>query len=392
MPINAKNKRWAFLIVMSLLLGWGIVGWAHSSIPLTNDFIEYWSAGKLLLLGNDPYSAGQVLDMERGLGRSGAGPLIPFSPPWALTFMAPLALVNPHLSRVLWLFTTIALVGACTEWSWRLYDGGNSVGPLKWLVAILFAPTLTVLIIGQAGPLILAALISFLLLERERHDFLAGMLVMPAAIKPQLLYLFWIGLLVWACKYRRWAVPAGLGVALIISSALALAFDPAIFSQYFSLLRDPMLLDQPYPVLGGVLRLLFGVEKRWLQFVPAAFGLAWFVQYWRTCHRDWGWREHLPLLLLVSLVTTPYGWFFDQVVLLPVVMQCTIWVVRRRGAVAAWAAVAFVATNLIALAFIAVGLTTFWYVWIAPVWLLFYLVLRHYVSKPPVPASSSECC
>src|ERR1700719_1165544 len=134
MPINAKNKRWAFLIMISLLFGWEIVGLTYSSIPLTNDFIEYWSAGKLLLLGGDPYAAGRLLDMERALGKSGTSPLIPFSPPWALTFMAPLALVNPHLSRVLWLFTMIALVGACTEWSWRLYDGGNSGGPLKWLV------------------------------------------------------------------------------------------------------------------------------------------------------------------------------------------------------------------------------------------------------------------
>src|SRR5438309_24853 len=194
MPVIPNNKRWVLLITALLLLAWEIASLARSAILQTNDFVQYWSAGKLLLSGGDPYSPKQVLELERSLGKTGGIPLIPFSPPWALTFMAPLALIEPHLSRLLWLCATLAMVGACIEWSWRLYDGDNSKWRLKWLVGIAFAPTLTVLIIGQIGPLILFALITFLIFERRQQDFVAGMLVMPAGVKPQLLYLFWIAL------------------------------------------------------------------------------------------------------------------------------------------------------------------------------------------------------
>src|SRR5207245_7607297 len=135
------------------------------------------------------------------------------------------------------------------------------------------------------------------------------------------------------------------------------------------------VLYQAYPVLGGVLRLIFGMEKRWLQFIPAVLGLAWFLQYWRAHRDEWEWREHVPLLLLVSLVTTPYAWFFDQVVLLPVVMQCTIWLVRWRSSVAVQVAVAFAVSNLVCRLLLDNEIRTFWYVWIAPVWLILYLVL-----------------
>ncbi len=377
MGVNANNKRrWALLGIALIILGWEIASLARSPLLQTNDFVQYWSAGKLLLLGDNPYSPGRVLELERSLGRPGDIPLLPFSPPWALTFMAPLALFEPHFSRLLWLLAHLAMVAGSIEWSWRFYGGGESGRRIKWLIGAAFAPALTVLIIGQIGPLILFAVAAFLLLETRRQYFLAGILVMPAAVKPQLLFLFWIALLFWSLKQRRWSVLAGIAVAWLFCSLVAAALDPAVFSQYLSLWRSQGVLKQPYPVLGGVLRLVFGAERQWLQFVPSIAGFAWFLFYWRA-HRDhWQWREQAPLLLLVSLVTTPYGWFFDQVVLLPVVMKCAIWLLRSGGAAAVQIAGAFVAVNVVALVFIALGLTTFWYLWIAPAWLVLYLIVQ----------------
>src|SRR5438309_6502657 len=97
MPVIPNNKRWVLLITALLLLAWEIASLARSAILQTNDFVQYWSAGKMLLSGGDPYSPKQVLELERSLGKTGGIPLIPFSPPWALTFMAPLALIEPFL-------------------------------------------------------------------------------------------------------------------------------------------------------------------------------------------------------------------------------------------------------------------------------------------------------
>jgi len=386
MRVLGEYQRWLLLIAALVVLAWDVANLSRSSILQTNDFVHYWSAGKLLLSGGDPYSPRQLLAVERALRKNG-DTLIPFSPPWALTFMAPLALMDPHLSRLLWLCATLTMVGACIEWSWRLYGGGNSGRHLKWFVGIIFAPTLTVLILGQIGPLIVLGITAFLLVERKRRDFVAGMLLMPAAVKPHLLYLFWIALLLWTAKRRRWSVLTGLGVAWLVCSGIAVLLDPGIFRQYFSLWHDQGILDEVYPVLGGVLRLIFGAEKHWLQFLPSAIGLVWFLRYWRAHHDDWDWLSNMPLLLLVSLVTIPYGWFFDLVVLLPVLMQCTVWLLRSRDSVAVQVASAFIASNIVVFAFIALGLRTFWYVWAAPLWLLLYLILRRTVMQAATESS-----
>jgi len=381
MRVLGENQRWLLLIAVFVVLGWDVTNLSRSSILQTNDFVQYWSAGKLLLSGGNPYSPRQLLELERSLKRNGDTALIPFSPPWALTFMAPLALIEPHRSRLLWLWATLMMVGASIEWSWRLYGGGNSGRHLKWFVGILFAPTLTVLILGQIGPLIVLGITAFLLVERQRQDFVAGMLLLPVALKPHLLYLFWIALLLWTARERRWSILTGFGVAWFVCSGIAVLLDPAIFRQYFSLWHDQGILDEAYPVLGGVLRLIFGAEKHWLQFIPSAVGLVWFLQYWRAHRDDWGWLGKMPLLLLVSLVTIPYGWFFDLVVLLPVLMQSTVWLLRSRDSVAAQVIGAFIASNVVVFTFIALGLRTFWYVWAAPLWLLLYLILRRTIRQ-----------
>ena len=62
-------------------------------------------------------------------------------------------------------------------------------------------------------------------------------------------------------------------------------------------------------------------EHFWLQFVPVAGGLAWFAYQWRRHGRAWDWADQLPWLLLVSFVTSPYGaWHFDLVLLLVAVV------------------------------------------------------------------------
>jgi len=37
---------------------------------MINDFIEYWAAAKLLLSGGNPYSAEQLLQLQRTVGWS----------------------------------------------------------------------------------------------------------------------------------------------------------------------------------------------------------------------------------------------------------------------------------------------------------------------------------
>jgi hypothetical protein len=143
------------------------------------------------------------------------------------------------------------------------------------------------------------------------------------------------------------------------------------------------------PTFGTVLRLVFGAEYFRLQFVPVALGLAWFAWHrWRN-RRDWDWLEELPLVLLVSFATAPYGaWPFDMVLLLPAAFALGL---RSR---AAWEArpgwspgsprftlAALAAINLACLAMNLARSGSFLFLWVAPAVLLAYS-LHSWQEKP----------
>src|SRR6266571_701291 len=83
MPVIPNNKRWVLLITALLLLAWEIASLARSAILQTNDFVQYWSAGKLLLSGGDPYSPKEVLELmisRRDFLKSSGTLLVSFRP------------------------------------------------------------------------------------------------------------------------------------------------------------------------------------------------------------------------------------------------------------------------------------------------------------------------
>jgi hypothetical protein len=85
-----------------------------------------------------------------------------------------------------------------------------------------------------------------------------------------------------------------------------------------------------YCGVGGVLRSVFGVEHAWLQFAPMVVGLAWFSWYWRRHGGAWSWERNLPLVLLVSICTSPYFWAHDFVVAMPALVAVLV-VLERDG-------------------------------------------------------------
>ena len=103
-------------------------------------------------------------------------------------------------------------------------------------------------------------------------------------------------------------------------------------------------------------------------------GLLWFVPWWIYHCRHWDWKEQLPWLLLVSVLTTAYGgWPFDLVLLLVPVVHVAV---RLQGIEAGrWRAVALgghVLVGLLAAVQLALGVEYFWFIWMCPTLLAAY--------------------
>src|SRR5262249_23642734 len=150
---------------------------------------------------------------------------------------------------------------------------------------------------GQISLLILLGLVGFLYFEKKGRDALAGACLALAAVKPHLVVLVGTAALLWALHGRRWAVLVGGLIVGAVATAIPLLFDPDIFSEYLHALKyDKPPSDHLTPTLATFLRLAFGEERAWVQYLPLAVALTWLLSYWYCRRRTWNWSEQLPML------------------------------------------------------------------------------------------------
>jgi hypothetical protein len=388
-PPPAQRNRRLGLLGAALLAAAGILALrlarqpgALADLPLC-DFVEYWAAGRLAVHGDNPYDPERVHDLERAAGRDRDG-LLMWNPPWTLPLVMPFGLLDCRTAHRLWLPLQGAVLVLCADLLWRLYGGPARWRGLAWLTALLFLPTLFSVAVGQITPLVLLGAVGFLWFEGRGAGLRAGAAAALLAVKPHLAYLFWIALLLWAVRGRRWREPLGGLLAGLTATAVACLFNPNVLVQYGTTFMGRPPAQYLSPTIGGGLRLLFGMDRFWLQYLALPLGLAWLVPYWLR-HRDrWDWREQLPPLLLASVVTAAYGaWLFDLVLLLVPVMQRAAALARAgQPRPLVLTAAAFLAVNAAALAQLTRGVPYFSFLWMAPVLLVLYLAVHAHLLRP----------
>lgn len=384
--------RWGLRAAVVALLLWQCGRLTDPNLLRPSDFVEYWSAGRLNLAGDNPYGSDQLFALQRDYGCPADRPVMMYNPPWTLPFVMPFAALDYGTGRLAWLLVQFALVLCCAGAAWLLFGGPRERRWLAWALTLTFFPTLIALRMGQIAPLMFAGLVGFLWFMRQSRGWLAGLALLPAMVKPQLFHLLWLALLLWAVHGRRWSVLLGAGLGLVAATGLALAANPRVLVQYADVMTHHPPAESLSPTLGAVLRRAFGRERFWLQFLPPLAGVVWLVPYWWRRRRNWDWREQMSPLLLVSLLTTSYGaWAFDLVVLLLPVLRTAAALCRaERGSVALLAAGGYLGANALALALNSGGVDGFWFVWMTPVALGAYLVLRRSKSATPQAARSVQ--
>jgi hypothetical protein len=204
---------------------------------MINDFIEYWTATKLLLNGGNPYSPSELLASQDALGWSQSEPLMMWNPPWTLSFTLPFGLVDYQTAQFAWFLSHTLIVFVGAKLLWKIYGGDVEKSRYAALSILSFAPTYFALLLGQIGPLILLGLIAFLASVKKKAWGLAGAALTIAAIKPHLLYLLWLALLMWTLKKLQWQLVTGFMVTGIAVALLPVLLDRDVYLQYFDLLK-----------------------------------------------------------------------------------------------------------------------------------------------------------
>lgn len=257
------------------------------------------------------------------------------------------------------------------------------------LVIATFFPMAHAELLGQITPLMLASMTAFLLFLKSGRQFIAGVFLLGLGFKPHLLYLLFLAIVFWIIKERAWRVLTGGLASYGAATAIAQFYNPNSLD-YF---RNTFSVATGISCgVGGVLRSIFGIQHVWLQFLPCFFGIAWFLYYWTTNYYRWDWRTHLPLLLIVSLSSSPYFWEHDFILILPAVIAVAI----HRGYLNFFTLLAYLVVQEINYVAYGYGFSDAWRSATGILWIAFYLVAkaemasRTNVESPEAPLLSQH--
>jgi hypothetical protein len=347
----------------------------------SDDFLIFWTGGKLVILGENPYDPNKIVELKKEVGSpitEAQAMSIIFTPPWTISLILPFSSFNFYTSRVIWLIFSSLLLLISTLFLWRIYSGDPKQRWLALLIAFTFAPTISVLEKGQLTTLLLFGLAGFIYFTvHDRIDWLAGVFLALVSIKPQLVIIFWFALLFWIIQQRRWLIIISTIITLLSLTMIAIVYNPPIIQQYLNMLLTYRIFDWANPTIGSYLRFFwFGMDKFWLQFLPSIIGGLWFLYYWYIHHKSWNWVEALPIILLVSEITSPHSWTYDQVILIPVIIQVTIWIMAdwKRWSTLILVGI-YLGLNILDLV-LHMRLSDFWFIWLVPSLFIWFLIIR----------------
>lgn len=335
--------------------------------PTNSDYIGYWAAGQQLAHHANPYDVAAVLQLERKEGYAGDQPRLTPSPPVALPLVLPLGFVSARTGLLLWAMGNLGLLALSLRVLWLVHGKPHT---LVHLLGFLFAPAVACLQAGQLGIVFLLCMALFLYWIESR-PFLAGAAFLPCLLKPHLFVPFALVLLLWVIRKKAFKFGIGVLACLLLNGAITVFFDPHVFADYVRMLRSSTLQDRFTPTLSVALRMLIAWNSEWPRFVLLGGACVWAIWFFWSRRDRWDWQDQGLIVLLVSLMCSPYSWFMDEAVLLPALLTALVRENGRKWLV--WPIWIAGGAALIEI-FRGVDIKSMDYLWTTPVWLTCYLL------------------
>lgn len=315
--------RFFFLFSLAFILAFfaqGLVPKFHQLHTVYQaDFFQYWSAGKVFLLGLNPYDPEVILKFQQlhWFGQDSREAIMLWYPPIALSIILPFSLFNFEFAVGLWFFLNVFLLIYLIKQLYLHFKLSQNFIKI-FLLATFSAAVLYNLIDGQISFILLAGLCFYLLYRAKDNraaQFIGGLALSLTLIKPHLLYLLYIFIFAESLRFKRYTVFAGICTGLLSLSLLPLLINVNIFNYYFLAATKPPI-DFRTPTLGSWLQELTNIHQLWLRMLPTIITSCALIVY---LSRKKVWDKELAIFLLpFSLLFSPYGWNNDQVLLLPV--------------------------------------------------------------------------
>lgn len=277
------------------------------------DFQQYWSAARAFINLQNPYSAEVIGKYQELLGIVDKQLWIRlWNPPQILSLIWPLGLLEFKQAACLFLIINLLLLMASLHILFGKERETTKYRVLRGICFLTFYPIIACLGYGQFSIVLMFGLLLFLELK---SDLLKGVALSLTLLKPHLLFLLYFALFLDSLRNRDFKVLIAMLLTGLLLSLTVFTYSPNIFLWYLSALAEPPLYFKT-PTLGSWLHEYFGYQHRWSRLLPSALALIVYFIYWIRSKNKLE-RSDILLLIPISLISSPYGWLFDQVLILP---------------------------------------------------------------------------
>lgn len=378
-----KRNVEQILALLGILVGIVFLSQKVNVFPF-HDYIEYWTAGRINLTGGNPYSPEEMFALQQQIGWKQPDTLMMWNPPWLLAIAMPFSIMNYQTSRLMWFLLELFVLFFSADMLWNIYEGNPKRRWIAWLAVLSFGPTLQTLKLGQITTFVLLGSVGFLYFLRKGKPFWAGVMFSLVLLKPQLLYLLTIAVFFWTLKSKNWKVLAGVVTGIVLPLLISSLPNIHLMSQYiYATINYPPKQWQT-ATLGLPLRLLFGQDLFFLQFVPSFIGVIWLTGFWFTKQSRWNWPAFMPLIIVVSVATAAYGWAFDvSVIVFAIVQTVTIFNFKKWTTQSITIFTTFWIISLLN-AFLSKPQEWFW--WLGSFYLVWYILANHWLTERQLDA------
>jgi hypothetical protein len=293
------------------------------------DYLQYWSASQLFANGGNPYDIAQLTALEVKAWDSNLRgdlglPVVMYNPPLVFSFIFFLQWFSFESFRAWWCLGIFFFVVASTAMLFhRNIVQVQSRAHLYALVAVLlsFPPFYALAFYGQLSHLLLLSFCGciFFGLSRVEHfcgSLLAGLALSVSLVKPHILWFVYALLAIQSLRQKQCKTIVGFALGTCFWLLAPLLVSPDLLVQYWHFLDTPPVLWRTATV-GSWVQHFSNSYELWIKLLPTvAFAccaaLAFSRRWLSTSSRD-----SLMILFPLSLAFAPYGWVYDQIVLLP---------------------------------------------------------------------------
>jgi hypothetical protein len=295
------------------------------------DFLAYWSSAHLLATGGNPYNPESLKSIESTIKPEinhdeGVG-LQVWNPPWLLLLLLPIGFLSFPIAAKVWIVVNVLLLGITFVIVWITFLNTTSDKGFVYILGagFLFSPTLNLIGLGQITSIVLISLILGVWFLKSGYYLFGGFILLFTTVKPHLVYLVLLLIFVWVIRHRHWKVFLGMLAGVLLSVILISLILPGWFTSYVQLITRFPYRQVDTTTLGAFMAYQFNTKifnYVGVFLLPLVFPLQHSLD-----RRDW--LTTLNLALLISLPLSPYGFSFDEILLIPAIIQIIFWVIRK---------------------------------------------------------------